>query len=319
MARPILVIKLAALGDFVQALGPMAAIRRHHGEAPITLLTTAAFIELAEASGLFDEIWIDSRPKAADIAGWWRLRRRLRAAGFARVYDLQTSDRSSFYHRLFWPGRRPEWSGIAAGCSHPHANPERDQMHTLERQAEQLAIAGIDDVAAADLAQIGANIDGFGLTEPFALIVAGGAPHRPDKRWPAANYAELARHFTTIGLRPVLIGGTDEAALIGDIAKAAPEAVNLAGRTKLIELPTLARRAGLAVGNDTGPMHIFAAAGCASLVLYAEASDPALCGQRGRSVSILRRRELHDLSVAEVLDRVPFPSTFQAFSPPQDL
>jgi len=314
MADAILVIKLAALGDFVQALGPMAAIRRHHSNAQITLLTTTVFSNLAEASGLFDAVWTDSPPKTLDLAGWWRLRQRLRATGFERVYDLQTSDRSSFYYRLFLPGPRPVWSGIASGCSHPHTNPRRDFMHTIERQAEQLAIAGIGDVPKTDLRKIDADIDGFELPQPFVLIVAGGARHRPDKRWPSSNFAELARHFSTIGLCPVLIGRADEAVLINDIARAAPKAFNLAGLTKLVQLPTLARKAAFAVGNDTGPMHVFAAADCASLVLYSEASNPALCGQRGRSVSILQRKSLSDLSVAEVLDRVPLPSTFHAVS-----
>ena len=55
-----------------------------------------------------------------------------------------------------------------------------------------------------------------------------------------------------------------------------------------------------AVGNDTGPMHIFAAQGCRTLVLYSNASDPALCAQRGDTVTILRRERLQDLSVKDV-------------------
>ncbi|MDP7425565.1 MAG: ADP-heptose--LPS heptosyltransferase, partial [Rhodospirillales bacterium] len=43
--KKILVIKLGALGDFVQAAGPFAAIRRHHQDAEITLLTAPAFAE----------------------------------------------------------------------------------------------------------------------------------------------------------------------------------------------------------------------------------------------------------------------------------
>ena len=43
MTSRVLVIKLGALGDFLQALGPFAAIRHHHKEAKITLLTTAPF------------------------------------------------------------------------------------------------------------------------------------------------------------------------------------------------------------------------------------------------------------------------------------
>ena len=46
----ILIIKLGALGDFIQALGPFAAIRRHHADAHITLLTTDPFAAFAAAS-----------------------------------------------------------------------------------------------------------------------------------------------------------------------------------------------------------------------------------------------------------------------------
>ena len=46
----ILVIKLAALGDMVQAFAPMARIRQAHPEAEITLLTTPPYAALAAAS-----------------------------------------------------------------------------------------------------------------------------------------------------------------------------------------------------------------------------------------------------------------------------
>ena len=179
LAAPILVIKLGALGDMVQALGPFAAIRRHHEGAPLTLLTTAPYVELAGASGFFDAIWIDERPRGLALGKWLALRARLRGGRFARVYDLQTSERSSLYFRLFWPGPFPEWSGIAGGCSHPHANPERDSLHTVERQAEQLRMAGIDAVPAPDLSWAEADLDRFDLPARFALLAPGGAPHRP--------------------------------------------------------------------------------------------------------------------------------------------
>ena len=46
----VLVIKLGALGDFVQALAAMAHIRAAHPKARITLLTTPEFEGLARAS-----------------------------------------------------------------------------------------------------------------------------------------------------------------------------------------------------------------------------------------------------------------------------
>lgn len=303
ISRPgILVIKLGALGDFVQALGPFAAIRKHHDKQRITLLTTLAFGEFAKASGYFDAVCTDARPATLDIAGWLRLRHFLQGGGFGRVYDLQTSERSSFYYRLFWPGPRPEWSGIAKGCSHPHANPNRNDMHTIERQAEQLAMAGINDVPPADFGWAKADISRFGLSEQYALLASGGAAHRPNKRWPQQCFGELALAMTEKNIQPVLLGTKEEASIMSAICDICPGALSLAGKTGLPDLAALGRGAVLGVGNDTGPMHILAAVGCKSVVLYSADSDPALCGQRGRDVTFLRRDALSSLAVSDVVD-----------------
>ena len=298
-ATSILVIKLGALGDFVQALGPFAAIRRHHKDARITLLTTSPYADLAEASGYFNAIWIDERPQWWQVRRWLDLKRRFAEAGFGRVYDLQTSDRSGFYYRLL-AEPKPEWSGIARGCSHPHLNPKRDFLHTVDRQREQLAAAGIDDVALPELDWAGGDIAALGLDRPFVLLVPGGSAHRPAKRWPIAGYAALANSLVDRGYQPVLIGTGAEAQRNAEIAAACAQAVNLTGRTSLFDLASLAREAAGAVGNDNGPMHLVAAAGCPTLVLFSSASDPALCAPRGVSVAILRRDNLADLEIAEV-------------------
>ncbi len=301
MSERILVIKLGALGDFIQALGPMAAVRRHHQDAAITLLTTAPYAAFAEASGYADTVWIDDRPGALALGGWLTLRRRLRSGSFRRVYDLQTSDRSCRYFRLFWPGPAPEWSGIAKGCSHPHDNPDRDRMHTVERQSEQLRMAGVEGVPPPDVGWARSDIERFGLDRPFALLVPGGARHRSDKRWPARRFAELAERLSECVIQPVLIGEAADRDAIASIAETVGDAVDLSGQTDLFDLAELGRRAALAVGNDTGPMHLIAAAGCPSVVLFSNASDPSLCGQRGPVVGVLRRPRLDDLDIDEVI------------------
>ena len=297
--RKILVIKLSALGDFVQAMGPCAAIRKAHDAAHITLLTTRPYVEFARSSGYFDEIWTDRRPRWWQVGAWLGLKRQLDNGAFDRVYDLQTSDRSSFYFRLLRQPK-PEWSGIAAGCALPHANPQRDFMHTIERQREQLAMAGLDAVPLPNFDWIDNEADRFGLTERFVLLVPGGSASRPGKRWPAGSYVELAERLVAQGLVPVLLGAGDEAERNAQIAVACPQAVNLTGKTSILDIARLARRAAGAVGNDNGPMHLIAAAGCPSLVLYSHESDPALCAQRGPDVEILRRETLDTLTANEV-------------------
>lgn len=306
-AKPenILVIKLGALGDFVQAMGPFAAIRAHHPRSRITLLTTRPFVALAEASPWFDEVWTDDKPRLWRLDKVLALRARLRGGRFARVYDLQTSDRSSFYFRLM--GKGVEWSGIAKGCSHPHANPDRDAMHTIERQREQLAMAGIAAVPPPDLAWAEAPPGRFDLPRPFVLLVPGGAPHRPAKRWPAERFGAVATWLADRGLAPVLLGTDKERAEIDAIKAACPQAVDLAGRTSFADIIALARVAQAALGNDTGPMHLIAAGGCPSVALFSHESDPALCAPRG-NVTVLRRPSLAELGEAEVeaaLERLP--------------
>ncbi|WP_431305338.1 glycosyltransferase family 9 protein [Sediminicoccus sp. BL-A-41-H5] len=292
----ILVIKLAALGDVVQAFGPFAAIRAHHPGAHITLLTTPPFRALAEAAPWFDEVWSDGRPDWTNIPAVLRLAFRLRRAGFARVYDLQTSSRSSRYR--WFVGAAAEWSGIARGASHPDADPRRDFLHTVERQRGQLRAAGIADFPAPALDWLDSDVAGFGLPEGFALLLPGASPLRPAKRWPIARFAELAAALD----RPIVIGGGPaEAPLAREIQARLPGALDLTGRTDLRQLAAVARRAALCIGNDSGPTHMAAAAGCPTLALFGDDSDPALCAPRGQAVRVLRHHPLAALPVDAVL------------------
>ncbi len=294
-AGAILVIRLGALGDFVQSFGPFAAIRAHHPASRIVLLTTPPFAPLARRSPWFDAVWDDGRPAWNEWRAVLSLRRRMHEAGFARVYDLQTSGRSSRYRWLL--PRGVEWSGIGRGASHPHANANRDALHTIERQREQLQMAGIAAFPAPRLDWLDADLSAFALPERFALLVPGASPQRPAKRWPAGLFRRFAE---TLGLPCVVLGGKAEAALAESITAGVPGAVNLAGRTGFAEIAALARRAAFAVGNDTGPTHLIAAAGCPTLALFGEDSDPALCAPRGPAVAVLRHAPLAALTVDQV-------------------
>ncbi len=292
--KRILVIKLGALGDFVLAFGPFAAIRARHPDARIVLLTAAPFAALARRAPWFDEVRIDRRPPWWNLPALWRLSSALR--GFDFIYDLQTSGRSSRYFTL---AGRPPWSGIAAGCSHPHVNPARNHMHTVERQRDQLAMVGIADFPAPDLGWL-RSPPPVALPERFTLLVPGAAPHRPAKRWPAARFGALATMLAERGMRAVVVGTKADAPL----AAAIPGALDLTGRTSLPELAAVASRATLAIGNDTGPMHLAAALGVPSIVLFSHASDPALTAPRG-DVRVLRVPDLAELSVERVAAALP--------------
>ncbi len=309
----ILVIKHGALGDIVLATAGFAAIRAHHPDAHITLLTTKPYAELLAQSPYFNELWIDSKPKLRDRKARARLKAMLRSKPFAWVYDLQTSQRSSFYQWMFkrpWP----HISNVSRFASHGYTDKARHTKHALENDRIQLSIAGIHNVGMPDVSWMVGDIShivgliGTTRTVPqgerlnaFALLVPGGAAHRPDKRWPAEQYASLAQELASKGIRPVLIGTKAEEEALNSIAARVPAAINLCGKTSIAQLATLAREATLAVGNDTGPMHVIASSNCPSTVLFSHASDPARSAPVGAHVTTLRERDLSSLSVDRVL------------------
>lgn len=260
VSESILVIKHGALGDIILATGHMKAIRDHHPTAHITCLTTKAYVNLLSACPFVDDVWCDDKPRLFPPRGWKKLKSLLRSKPFTWVYDLQTSSRSTSYWWLFGTPK-PQWSGIALMGSHPQKGAYRHRLHATEQLNDQLRIAGITTQGKPEIQWLDASIDELNMPKTYALLVPGGAPHRPDKRWPAAHYVDIARHLLEHHITPVIIGTAAEEGVIASIMDAVPECHNLCARTSIAQLAALARKAQWAVGNDTGPMHIIAAAG----------------------------------------------------------
>lgn len=304
----VLVIKLSAVGDFVLAFPAYERIRAAHPGAAITLLTTAPFEALAASSPFFDKVEIDGRPRGP--MAWLALILRLRLARYDRVYDLQNNDRTNLYFQALRPFP-PAWSGIAAGCALPHRNPARMKMHALERQAQQLESAGIwPNAPTAPLSAAPPDISWIlakaprprpaAVPRPVVLLIPGSSAHHPEKRWPVDHYGRLAKALLAEGCDVVVVGGLQESELAHAIQRHAPRARDLTGRTDFAQIAVQGARAALAVGNDTGPVHLIAAAGAPTIALFSSASDPALCGPRGH-VTVFQAPDLADVPVENVL------------------
>jgi ADP-heptose:LPS heptosyltransferase len=290
----IFIIKLGALGDFVQSLGPMAAIRNHHPNAHIILLTTKPYVALAQASNYVDEVWIDSRPKWFEWKIWAAIRNRLNHADFTRVYDLQNNDRTSFYFKLFI--RKPEWVGVAKGASHRNTLPERTAGLAYDGHVQTLGLGGVKNISLDKLDWVFGEGNFNDLPRPYALLVPGSAPNRPLKRWPAKHYAAIASKLLERNITPVVIGSDSEKNIASSISQHTPGIIDLTGKTSLFDIPGLARSAIGAIGNDTGPMHMIAPTGCPSIVLFSADSNPKRHAPKGHNVVTIQKDDLEVLT-----------------------
>ena len=290
--KNILVIKLSALGDFVQNFGIMRAIRNNHKDAHITLLTTAPYRSMAQDSGYFDEIWTDQRPKFYQPMRWFDLKKKFNSKKFDCVYDLQINDRTALYYKIF--KIKPKWIG---------------QLKKEERNKEGLAFyrhkklikeVGIKHVTIDKLTWMKSDISSFNLQKPYALIIPGCAPTRPEKRWPAGHYIDLCEKLIADNIQPVLIGTKDEQDVTDEIHQKSPKTLNLNGKTSLKDIVTMTGEATIAIGNDTGPMHLIGPTGCPSLVLFSHSSDPERHRPLGDNIQTLQEEDIADIAPNEV-------------------
>lgn len=257
----VLVIKLGALGDVVMATALIDAIARAHPAAALWLLTTPAFAPLFEA---WPRLAVTAIPRRGWRAGLAALRF-VRAQRFDRVYDLQGNDRSGILCALSGSPMR-----IGNHCRFPYTHhppePWRGQCHIFERMNAVLASAGVAPAAPRPVlpatederAGVAAWLAGHGLgTGSFAALHAGASGLRQEKCWP--HYGELAARIEGAGLRVVWVGAAPDAARNASLA--ARCGIDATGAFSIPGLARLAGHARFAVTNDSGPMHVMAAAG----------------------------------------------------------
>jgi heptosyltransferase-2 len=117
-----------------------------------------------------------------------------------------------------------------------------------------------------------------------------GAEYGPAKRWPAPSYGALAAALAAAGANVVVLGSAKERALGEEIVAAAASARvrNLCGATTLADAVDLLGAASVAVTNDSGLMHVAAAAGTHVVGIYGS-SSPSYTPPLTRDATIVYR------------------------------
>lgn len=153
------------------------------------------------------------------------------------------------------------------GKGHDHEHRVRQLAHLFDLDpppAPKLWLGKKHVAAAAALMPPGA---------PFLAI--GPAANWKGKEWPAENFAALAQRLTApqgplSGARVVVMAAVHERAQAAPVIAALPpeRRIDLVGRVDLLTAAAVLQRAALFIGNDTGLMHVAAAAGAPTLGLF---------------------------------------------------
>ena len=108
----------------------------------------------------------------------------------------------------------------------------------------------------------------FDLRDDAALVaLCPGAEYGPSKRWPAERFAELATRLASNGAVAFILGSARDVELGRSIARCSP-ALDLTGKTALLDAVDILSAASAAVTNDSGLMHVAAALGVPVAGIY---------------------------------------------------
>lgn len=200
----------------------------------------------------------------------------LRTAGYTRAIVLPRSFKSAL---VPWFARIPVRTGLAAELRGLLLNDARklDRL-VLDQTVKRLLALGVPAGAPVpapimpalrvDVANRDALMRRFGLGARPAVALMPGAAYGPAKQWPISHFAELAGLLAARGFEVWVLGSADERAL----GEQMPGALNLCGQTSLEDTVDLLSAARAAVTNDSGLMHVAAAAGTHVVAIYGSSS-----------------------------------------------
>jgi heptosyltransferase-2/heptosyltransferase-3 len=131
------------------------------------------------------------------------------------------------------------------------------------------------------------KLDNIGLKDEFIVLNTGGS--WKTKRWPEEYFAETADQLAERGFNVLFVGGPSDKERVSYIINKVEnknKIFNLTGKTTLLELAAVLKRASLVVSGDTGPVHVAAAVGTNTLAIFGP-SDEEKYAPRGRGKNIL--------------------------------
>jgi heptosyltransferase-1 len=287
----ILLVKTSSLGDVIHNLPVVSDLRRGFPEATIDWCVEEAFADIPrlhpEVTDVIPVALRRWRKTLAKLDTWREIgefRKLIGRTPYDAILDTQGLIKSGLISRQA-RGRRYGYAAEVARESlaarfYDETFVIPPNAHAVERN-RWLAAAAFD--YPVDL-----SLD-YGIASPAVDFQwLSGKPHvvlltatsRDDKLWDERNWVAVAQTLVNRGLTPVFPSGNAmERARAERIASAAPGSV-VAPRLSLHDLAGLIGRARLAIGVDTGLVHLATALRVPTIALYIT-TDPALTGVYG--------------------------------------
>lgn len=287
--KKIAVVRANALGDFIFILPTLAALRQTYPEAEIVLLGKSWHVNfLQHRSEIVDRVMVVPsckgvsesdryQPQAEDAKPLLQFFEQAQAEHFDLALQLHGGGRYSNPFTLnlgakFTAGLRTP-GATALDINIPYIYFQHEVLRYLEvARAVGATTAEIEpklSVKPSDLAESYQIVPETG--KPLVALHPGSTAVR--RCWSPANFAQVAQNLLDVGLQVVVTGTPPEQDLVDNFFAALPkekrgQVQNLCGALSLNGLAGLLSRCSVVISNDSGPLHLGAAVGSATVGIY---------------------------------------------------
>lgn len=274
---PILFITATRIGDAVLSSGLIRKLVEEVPHARFTIVAGPAAAPLFLDTPHLDEIIVFEKSKSG--GHWLDLWNRVRRRKWGLIVDL----RGSAISQLLKRDRRAVF--------------KRSSGPVVHKVVEASRLLKIEDDPAAPFLFTTEATEAYAqeLTAGRGPILAlAPAANWVGKTWPAERFAQVANqlvggHGPMAGGRLMLLGGPDDAQAVAALRHVLPRerTLDLAGKVDLLTAYACLKRARLFIGNDSGLMHLAAAAGIPTVGLFGP-SDERMYAPWGPDTRVVR-------------------------------
>lgn len=275
---PILFIGPGRIGDAVLSSGLIKRLADEIPAARFTIAVGPAAAPLFAEVPRLDRLIVMEKQKGS--GHWFSLWGEVRKTRWELVVDQRGSAISQFLRRKRRAVHRKKGGGEPV-----HKVIEAAQLLTLEDDppAPYLFTSPEIEARAGELLPPGPPI-----------LAMGPAANWLGKTWPLERFAQVARRLLAPeGPMPdgrlAIFGGPDDVRHVEDLRRVVPKerCIDLTGQVDLLTAYACLKRARLFIGNDSGLMHLAAAAGTPTVGLFGP-SDDRLYAPWGRHTRVVR-------------------------------
>lgn len=279
-ARRVLVLRYSSAGDVLLTTPALEALATAWPDARITYVVKRAFAPLVRHHPAVHEVVVFDRGTST-----LQLARDLARRRYDAILDLHGKPRGLFIKLRVPHGRSVRWKKrslmdsalVKLGLKKYRADSTiATRYHrAVERLVGRELPRGrlryvVGDEGRAEAAHV---LDRAGVGDDRPLVGMSPGAMWETKRWPAERFGQLALRLGAAGFQVVVTGSEAEAALVREVVRVAPSAIDLAGKSGLSGLGGILERCTAFVANDSGPMHMARGLGVPTLAFFGS-TDP---------------------------------------------